>query len=44
MFKDSTQRQRMLKVFGPEFEKGYGMYKKVYYLLNSLEILKDGSL
>ena len=28
MFKDATQRQRMLKVFGPEFEKGYRMYKK----------------
>ena len=28
MFKDATLRQRMLKVFGPEFEKGYKMYKK----------------
>ena len=27
-FKDATLRQRILKVFGPEFEKGYRMYKK----------------
>ena len=27
-FKDSTQRQRMLKLFGPDFEKGYRMYKR----------------
>lgn len=27
-FKDASQRQKMLKVFGPDFEKGYKMYKK----------------
>ena len=27
-FKDSTQRQKILKLFGPDFEKGYKLYKQ----------------